>query len=109
MAETACPICQSWFVPLSSRHRYCSSACRRTAWERAHTNPPTGPTHAAALAGEPGDVYACALCHRRRLGPGTCDHCGTWLTRIGLGGACPHCAEPVAIRDLLEEVMSPEA
>ncbi len=41
MAETACPICQSWFVPWSSRHRYCSSACRKTAWERAHTDPLT--------------------------------------------------------------------
>ena len=39
MTETACPVCQRWFIPASSRHRYCSSACRKTAWERAHATP----------------------------------------------------------------------
>ena len=109
MAEAACPVCQNWFVPASARHRYCSPACRKTAWERSHTQAPSGATHAAPLPGEPGDVYACARCHRRRLGPGRCTDCDTWLTRVGLGGACPYCSRPVAVRDLIEEVMSPEA
>jgi len=109
MAETACPVCQRWFSPSSSRHRHCSTACRKTAWERSRAVAPSGPTHVAANPGEPGDVYACAVCRRRSLAPGTCPVCGVWLTRVGLGGACPHCAGPVAVRDLLEEVMAPEA
>lgn len=108
-ALLVCPVCQLRFRPSSARQRYCSSACRKTAWERAHPLPPAGPTHAPAKAGEPTDVYACAVCGARSLDPGTCSTCGTWRTRVGLGGACPHCRGAVAIRDLLEEVMPPEA
>jgi hypothetical protein len=27
------------------------------------------------------------------------------MRRVGLGGHCPHCDEPIAITDLLEEVI----
>ena len=33
-----------------------------------------------------------------------CPDCGIFGRRIGTGGPCPHCAEPVALTDLIEEV-----
>ena len=30
-----------------------------------------------------------------------CEDCGIFCRRVGAGGCCPHCDEPVAIADLL--------
>jgi len=109
MAEAACPICQRWFTPSSSRHRYCSTACRKTAWERAHTVAPSGPTHAPAGPGEPGDVYACALCRRRTSVRAAVRGVEPGSPGSASAGPARNCGGPVAIRDLLEEVMPPQA
>jgi len=39
-----------------------------------------------------------------KIGEQRCPDCATFARRIGPGGPCPHCAEPVAIADLIEEV-----
>jgi hypothetical protein len=37
----------------------------------------------------------------RFLGQQRCPDCGLFCRRIGPGGLCPHCDEPVALADLL--------
>jgi len=46
-------------------------------------------------------VYECDSCAQRYLGEQRCPDCNTWCRRIGPGGSCPHCDEPVAIDDIL--------
>ena len=96
----ACPACGQPFT-LSGRRRWCSDACRQAAWRRRH------PARQPADAGPPPPrparertVYECPDCGARYLGRQRCDDCGTFCRRIGPGGHCPHCDEPVAVSDL---------
>lgn len=47
-------------------------------------------------------VYECPGCGERYLGQRRCEACGIFCSRIGPGGPCPHCAEPVAIQDITD-------
>ena len=47
-------------------------------------------------------MYECAACGTRYLGEQRCPECQQFCRRIGPGGACPHCDEPVALADLLD-------
>jgi len=50
-------------------------------------------------------VYECPDCGQRlKIGKQHCPDCNTFALRIGPGGPCPHCSEPVAINDLIQEV-----
>ena len=31
------------------------------------------------------------------------EECGTFMRKLGLGGPCPHCDEPVAVTELLDQ------
>jgi len=100
-SAAACPACGQPFTP-AGRRRWCSDACRQTAWRRRHPAPgPAGSGTAAppAAAGN-ATIYQCPECDQRYLGQQRCDDCGTFCRRLGPGGACPHCDEPVAIKDL---------
>jgi hypothetical protein len=55
----------------------------------------------------PVTVYACPSCEARYLGEQRCGDCGVFCHRVGLGGACPHCDEPVAVADLIAEEVTP--
>ena len=103
-ATTICPLCQRRFVA-SGRSRYCSDTCRKTAWRRRHQ-----PVLAAIVvpAGRPRrtiTVYECATCGTRMLGQQRCEACGAFAGRVGIGGLCPHCDEPVAVTDLVDETL----
>jgi hypothetical protein len=50
-------------------------------------------------------VYECPGCGDRLLGEQRCEGCGTFARRVGPGGACPHCDQPVAVADLLDSVV----
>lgn len=96
-----CPICQAPFVP-AGRQRYCSGTCRARAYRRRRAAqapelppPPRGGVRARS-------VYECPECAERYLGEQRCEDCGAFCRRVGLGGACPHCQEPVAVADLLD-------
>jgi hypothetical protein len=93
----ACPICAHSFRP-SGRRRFCSEACRQAAWRRRHpvALPPI-PDHSPRQA----TVYLCPTCDTRYLGEQRCPDCNTFARRVGPGGLCPHCDEPVAVTDLL--------
>jgi len=47
-------------------------------------------------------IYACPTCETRYHGQQWCHDCNQPCTRVGLGGLCPHCAEPVALTDLID-------
>ena len=93
----ACPICAQLFTP-AGRQRVCSAACRQATWRQRH--PITSPaiprrTHPTVT------VYECPLCETRFLGQQRCPDCRIFCRRVGPGGPCPHCDEPVALADLL--------
>ncbi|MGH2608690.1 MAG: hypothetical protein ACRDHF_06325 [Tepidiformaceae bacterium] len=46
-------------------------------------------------------IYECPACDIRYLGQQRCADCGVFCRRVGPGGLCPHCDEPVALADLL--------
>ena len=52
-------------------------------------------------------VYACTDCEQRYLAQQWCTDCQRPCRRIDLGGLCPHCDEPVAIIDLLDQHQPP--
>jgi len=109
-ATMTCPSCQNHFTP-TGRQRYCSTPCRKTAFRRRHQNPP--PTTVVVPAARPRKqitIYECPNCDERLLGEQRCQQCGAFTRRIGIGGPCPHCDEPVALTDLLDQdvtIMAP--
>jgi hypothetical protein len=52
-------------------------------------------------------VYECDGCGARALGRQRCTDCSTFMRRVGFGGACPLCDEPVAVADLIGPEVSP--
>jgi hypothetical protein len=46
-------------------------------------------------------VYQCPDCDQPYLGQQWCPDCQRPCLRLGYGGNCPHCAEPVSIDQLL--------
>ena len=93
----ACPCCARPFVPVG-RRRFCSDACRQAAWRRRH---PIALPPIPDRSSRPTTVYVCPTCDSRFLGEQRCPDCNTFARRLGPGGPCPHCDEPVAVTDLL--------
>ena len=73
-----------------------SGAATRTSPAR----PPSRPHGPAANKPSTNAPTATSAC----LGEQRCPDCATFARRIGPGGPCPHCDEPVAITDLTQEV-----
>lgn len=94
IATMACPVCTATFEP-AGRQRFCSTECRQSAWRRGRRAP------VEPVVARSDTVYACPVCDARYLGEQRCEECNTWCRRIGPGGTCPSCEEPVAIADLL--------
>jgi hypothetical protein len=96
---TCCAICGTEFEPVG-RQRFCTPACRQKAWRRRHPTPlPSIPARAPRHS----TVYQCPSCESRYLGEQYCGDCGTFCQRVGAGGLCPTCDEPVAIAELLPD------
>lgn len=93
-ATMACPVCTESFEP-AGRQRFCSTECRQSAWRRSRRAP------VEPVVTRSDTVYECPDCDARYLGEQRCEDCNTWCRRIGPGGSCPCCDEPVAIADLL--------
>jgi hypothetical protein len=94
----ACPICQRSFHP-SGRRRFCSDACRQAAWRARR--PVTLVASLSPRTPRAATIYECPSCEARSLGEQRCPDCNTFTRRVGPGGLCPHCDEPVAVSDLL--------
>jgi hypothetical protein len=95
-ATSVCTQCGTSFSPVG-RRRWCSDACRQSAWRRRRAAP--RPTQPAKID----TVYECPQCQTRYLGTQRCQDCNTWCRRIGPGGSCPHCDDLVAVSDLIAD------
>ncbi len=92
-ATMACGSCGRSFKRLG-RQRFCSTTCRQAAWRRQRSAP------VEPVVAKADTVYQCDDCDTRYLGEQRCQECNRWCRRIGPGGACPCCDEPVAVVDL---------
>jgi len=101
--QLLCPVCWSPFTKIG-RQRYCTQTCRKTAWKRRNATPVAAPEPIVPQGIRRRDItiYACPTCETRYHGEQWCHDCNQPCTRVGLGGLCPHCSEPVAISDLLD-------
>ena len=102
-----CPVCQQAFARQGKR-QWCSAACKTEAWRqrRQAARPPV--VVPAARPRRPITVYECDGCGARTVGLQRCDECGTFMRKLGLGGPCPHCDEPVAVTELLDQEVVPK-
>ena len=101
---TPCPVCRRVFTAIG-RQRYCSPACRQAAWRNRALTAALADVVPAVRAGHRRrvTVYQCGDCEQRYLGDQWCGDCNRPCTRIGIGGACPSCEEPVAVDELLDQ------
>lgn len=99
-ATMTCPVCHEPFA-VSGRRRYCSDACRSTAWRRRHHNAPVPVVLPASVSRRALSIYECPDCDERFHAEQRCDDCGIFARRAGLGGCCPHCDEPVTVAELV--------
>ena len=106
-----CPVCAT-LVP-SARARYCSDACKQRAYRRRQLDlgapDLTGRPTAFTWSGDrvPHTVYECPTCEARSLGERRCPDCHRFCRKLGPGGACPHCDEPILLAELLEKEVVP--
>jgi len=99
-----CLVC-SGPLPAGRPRTTCSAGCRQALWRHRHTS--AAPAAAALIeeripsrSRRAAAVYECPLCELRLVGEQRCE-CGSFMRRIGPGGRCPSCDEPVAIAELL--------
>ena len=94
-----CALCEDT-VTRTGRRVFCSDACRAAAYRRrrmaARPHVVVGPARSRV----PITVYECDDCGARAVGRQHCVDCLTFMRRVGIGGACPHCDEPIAVSDL---------
>jgi hypothetical protein len=97
-----CPRCGRAFAPVG-RQKYCSDACRAASYRRRRDAARPAPDIPKARPRKAITVYECDSCGNRSLGEQYCPDCSTFMTKIGLGGECPSCSDPVAVSELLGE------
>jgi hypothetical protein len=101
-----CPICQRSFTPVG-RQKFCSDGCRAAAYRRRRDARPASLVVPKSQPRRPITVYECDTCGARSLGEQRCADCATFMRKIGIGGNCPCCYEPVAVAELVgQEVIA---
>jgi hypothetical protein len=89
-------------LPAGRPRTTCSDACRQAAWRRRHQPPPPSvEALPAAHTTKDHTIYECPACDTRLLGEQRCE-CGSFMRRLGPGGLCPCCNEPITSEELLE-------
>jgi endogenous inhibitor of DNA gyrase (YacG/DUF329 family) len=103
-----CPACGTPFTP-AGRQRYCAPACRQAAWRARHQDPAPQPAIAVPphIPRRDITVYQCPDCDSRHLGQQWRPDCNRPCARVDFGGLCPHCDEPVTIRDITDQRPAP--
>ncbi len=99
---TTPPVCASCNSPLPTtqgRQRYCNQACRQRAYRNRHGRPDDAAE--PAPAGRSSSIYQCPDCDTRYVGQQRCQDCNLFCTRLGTGGTCPCCDEPITLDELL--------
>jgi hypothetical protein len=101
VTTTACPVCASPFTP-AGRQRFCSQACRQSAYRHRQPTTPFAPIE-PRVARRDHTVYECTECEQRYHAQQWCEDCNRPCRRLGAGGTCPHCDEPVTIAELIDQ------
>ena len=101
-----CPVCQQPFTP-TGRQKYCTDACRASAYRRRRDTNKTEVVVPQAQPRRPITVYECDSCGTRSVGEQRCDECSTFMRRVGYGGNCPSCDEPITVTELLDQHDTP--
>jgi ribosomal protein L32 len=91
----------------SARADYCSAGCKQRAYRLRQVAPPADDAAARAtdlkrrqrLVAQ--TIYECPTCGERYLGERRCPDCNRFCRALGLGGACPHCDQPILVAELL--------
>jgi hypothetical protein len=97
----------------SRRARYCSVACKQRAYRLRQID--VMATDADLLAPElkrlgtrvAHTIYACPDCGERFLAEQRCPDCNRFCRKLGLGGSCPDCEQPVLLAELLDRPTTP--
>jgi len=96
-------VCWACGGPLSGRAlRWCSEACRQAGWRQRHQSAPTSPPLPPGRPRRDTTVYECPDCQARLLGTQYCQDCLTFCRRLGSGGLCPCCDEPITFDELIQ-------
>jgi hypothetical protein len=93
----------------TARAHYCSPGCKQRAYRLRHDDAPAGDRGSVAadlkrrqrLVAQ--TIYECSECGERYLGEQRCPDCNRFCRALGLGGACPHCDQPILVAELLGE------
>jgi hypothetical protein len=101
-----CPVCERRFLP-TGRQKVCSAACRQALFRRRHAATGTRLVLPPHRSRRNGTIYECPVCKARYLGQQRCSECCVFCRRVGAGGPCPECGEPVAVADLLDGMAGP--
>ena len=54
------------------------------------------------IVAKPDTVYQCPMCEVRLIGEQYCEECHSFARRLGPGGNCPCCDEPISVTELLQ-------
>lgn len=100
VTTSTCPVCGTGFDRVR-RQRYCSAACKQSAFRQRQQPTAVETSPAPAKRRRHYTVYECGDCEQRYAGQQWCHDCNRPCTRIGQGGPCPNCDEPLTIDDLL--------
>ncbi len=100
--QLRCPVCNTPFTR-NRRQAYCTDRCRKIAWKRRRLNPVSVEPVPPARRRRAITVYSCPECDTRYFAEQWCPDCHQPCTRIGTGGLCPHCDEPITITDLTDQ------
>jgi hypothetical protein len=103
-ATVTAPACLSCQHPIPAGHGrlYCSPRCRQAGYRQRHGHTAEPPPLPPGRPRRETTVYACPACDTRTLGEQRCPDCNTFTRRLGRGGHCPHCDEPVTVEELLQ-------
>ncbi len=98
VTTSQCLVCTNNFTRIR-RQKYCSPACRQEAFRSRQ--PITIPTPPPAVSRRSVSVYQCEECEQRYLASQWCYDCSRPCRRLGFGGTCPCCDEPVSVTELI--------
>lgn len=110
-AEPRCSVCRA-SLP-SRRAHYCSAACKQCAYRLRQVD--VSAADADLLTTELkrlGDlvahtIYECPDCGERFVAEQRCPDCHQFCRKLGLGGCCPDCQQPVLLAELLGQTTGP--
>ncbi len=96
-----CLACSASLPPGRAR-QYCNTACRQAGWRRRHQNTTPITALPEPKSRRTTTIYQCPICENRYLGDQRCQECNRFCTRLGPGGMCPCCDEPITVQELLQ-------